>query len=252
MKYEISKGLIRVYEDKGFSMVLPIGTASVSVKQVFIKAYGSNNNYVVALVFALMIYIVILINGSYSWLGNVLGFLILIIPPVSALMVNLINNREKVNRILTKLYRNPMHLLDLEMAKTLELIEQEEDRKRALEKALNHTDRITDRHLSLYRHQKERDSFADTVQHLMLRIELRNTKIDFYREYYQKLELYQAKSVAEYAILQDHAVEGNPAKMLLREERIRDEVLALKPLSEQMRLCESEVKARMLIEELRR
>lgn len=159
--------------------------------------------------------------------------------------------QRKVDNLISDLESDQEFLIAKELGYTKNMILAEEEKLEKLISAKEKTELLLEGSGANEFSEKELNNYNETLDHLRLRINLRNSKIEFFEKYLRRIKLCQAVNIAEEAILLDYDEEKdemNPSA--LNADRVKHEILTLKPLSDQMKLCESELLAKELIKEL--
>ncbi|MDF1865049.1 MAG: hypothetical protein P1U70_09455 [Saprospiraceae bacterium] len=160
-------------------------------------------------------------------------------------------HEREVENLILDLESDQEFLIAKELGYTKNMILAEEEKLEKLISAKEKTELLLDGSGANEFNENELKNYHETLDHLRLRINLRSSKIEFFEKYLRRIKLCQAVNIAEEAILLDYDEEKdemNPSA--LNADRVKHEILTLKPLSDQMKLCESELLAKELIKEL--
>ncbi|MCR9287291.1 MAG: hypothetical protein NXI23_07920 [Bacteroidetes bacterium] len=159
--------------------------------------------------------------------------------------------QKKVDNLISDLESDQEFLIAKELGYTKNMILAEEEKLEKLISAKEKTELLLEGSGANEFNEKELKNYHETLDHLRLRINLRSSKIEFFEKYLRRIKLCQAVNIAEEAILLDYDEEKDEmSPSALNADRVKHEILTLKPLSDQMKLCESELLAKELIKEL--
>ena len=250
MNFTIKNNKIEVNKNKS-RYVIPISeNTERELKEKLVGNKTLKNKLTFSLVmllpFSILLFIINYKVGTIYSL--VLALLVLVIIGV-IILINYWKEKIIIDFIST-IEGDEEYILAKEIVKTEKQISQEQNKLSDLMNAKYSSLNMISKNDKLL-HQEELQQLNDTLKHLELRMKLRKVKIDFFQKYLRKVQLIQAINIAEDAILLDYqSTEEEKNTALINPEKIKEEILYLKPLSEKMNLCESELVANELIREL--
>ncbi len=244
MQYRISDDQLEIIEP-GLESSFPIeGDVGVMIEDYFTQQSQSNNAQNI---------ISIVLGGLLAFLFIRLRFpLFAILAAVAFLFPALQKTwrQRKIDRqiddLLAFLETDPKYLILREIGETQKSIDEETERLKKLQHSRLSTQQIIANASANHLKESELNEYQSTLEHLSLRVKLRKAKIEFYKKYLDRMRVRKAIFLAENAILEDSKQEKNG--LVLKDlEQLKDEVLELRPLADQMRLCDSEERAKQLI-----